>query len=404
MKKFLLTIFIFCMLMPQTYASGSNSLTVNTTFKQTVIENVNYNIDGTLYLPLIPVCEALGAVVFESESGEFFIISRDGDVVTHTLETDSYLLNSNICYTKKTSLKDSSGRTAVPSEMIEKIFGASLSGSTLTRYMQTNYYNELVSNLLNYCIYDDFYPENFSRYFKFYCANPTMDPGVVINSVNIGLDKTAFQDAVVTENPYSENLLVNKLNRLPDGYVPENLVAADKKHTLNDGREYLLDAEAYGKFTEMFNSAAEKGLKLRIVSAYRTFEYQDRLFNSYKRNYGSDYAEKYSAHPGYSEHHTGLAVDLNSLYTTFEKSKEYAWLKDNAHLFGFIERYTRGNEYITGYAYEPWHYRYVGQEAAKIIYENNMTFEEYYAVYVYDCKYTLDKDRTWANVLQVFHR
>ncbi len=154
----------------------------------------------------------------------------------------------------------------------------------------------------------------------------------------------------------------------------------------------------------MYDAARKEGLTLRIVSSYRTFAYQDNLFKSYVRNYGNAYAEKYSAHPRYSEHHTGLAIDINSVYTTFENSREYKWLKANAHKFGFIERYKKGQEYITGYSYEPWHYRYVGTDAAQIIFEKDITFEEYYAVYVYDGKYSIDKDRVWANVLQKYHK
>ncbi|MBR3576138.1 MAG: D-alanyl-D-alanine carboxypeptidase family protein, partial [Clostridia bacterium] len=78
--------------------------------------------------------------------------------------------------------------------------------------------------------------------------------------------------------------------------------------------------------------------------------------------------------------------------------------KQHAHEYGFIGRYKKGRDYITGYAYEPWHYRYVGTEAAKIIHDTNMTYEEYCAVYLYKSEYSLDKDRVWAKVLQVFHK
>ena len=100
---------------------------------------------------------------------------------------------------------------------------------------------------------------------------------------------------------------------------------------------------------------------------------------------GSDYAEHCSAKPGHSEHQTGLAVDVegsNHDYDDFENSKEFAWMKKNAHLFGFILRYPEGKTTITGFKYEPWHYRYVGKDVAKIIYEENLTLEEYYDKYI----------------------
>ena len=96
-------------------------------------------------------------------------------------------------------------------------------------------------------------------------------------------------------------------------------------------------------------------------------------------------ADTYSARPGHSEHQTGLAIDLaafNSNLNNFEETKEYEWVKDNAHLYGFILRYPKGKEHITGYMFEPWHYRYVGTKVAKEIYEMDITFDEYYELFL----------------------
>ena len=404
MKKCLLILLIFVLLVPQTFASSANSLTVNTSFKQTVIEDGITEINGTTCLPLISVCEALGGVVYQTaDSDSFYIISRDGDVISHTAGTAYYDLNGNSYTLPFASVKNSN--VIVHASMIENCFGVTLtaneSGLNITREMYTGYYNELVSRLMKYCLCGDFYPENFSRYFAFYCANPSMDAGVVINSVNIGLDKTIFTDAQYAPNPYASDVLINKLNRLPENFEAENLVSVDRLYS--NGASHRLNEEAYYKYVDMYDAAASKGLRLKIVSSYRTEDYQRRLYNSYLAGYGKEYAEKYSAQPGYSEHQTGLAVDINSVYTTFENSKEYAWLKDHAHEFGFIERYKKGQEYITGYSYEPWHYRYVGIDAAKIIYQQGITFEEYYAVYLYKSDYTTDKDRTWINVINYYY-
>ena len=95
---------------------------------------------------------------------------------------------------------------------------------------------------------------------------------------------------------------------------------------------------------------------------------------------GIVYADKCSARPGHSEHQTGLSIDVmgsNNDYNIFDKSKEFKWMKDNAHKYGFIMRYPKNKEYITGFKYEPWHYRYVGIDTAQKIYENNITLEEY---------------------------
>ena len=405
MRKCLLLIFILGLLVPHAYAVNSR-LTVTTTYNTTIIKEGLFNIDGSIYLPLIPVCEALGGVVYENSTHDnYYIISRDGDVITHTVGTAFYQLNGETLPLAHPSVtKDI---LLVPASMLEKSLGASLciekNGAYITREMYTNFYNELISQLMKYCLCGDFYPENFNRYFKFYCANPSMDAGVVINSVNIGLDKTASVDAIFVPNPGAINVLVNKLNRLPENYQAENLVTVDRLYTKFSGSNYQLNGEAYYKYVDMYDAAAAQGLELKIVSSYRTEDYQKNLYNSYLRNYGKNFAEKYSAYPGYSEHQTGLAVDINSVYTTFEKSKEYAWLKEHAHEFGFIERYEKGEEYITGYAYEPWHYRYVGTDAAKIIHDQDITYEEYYAVYIYKSDYSTDKDRTWVNVVQHYY-
>ncbi len=382
-------------------------LTVVTSFKTTVIEDGIYNIDGNVYLPLTRVSEALGAVVYKyPEYKNYYIISRDGDIISHSMYYDSYELNGEILSTGIPSTDDEKYEILVPLAMLERAFGIGVEyredGAYIEREMTVNYYNELISGLMQYCIYGDFYPENFSRYYSYYTNNPEMDPGVVINSVNIGLDKKWYEDAAVVTDPDTHSVLVNKINRLPERFEAKNLEEVNGLYT-KGGRIYYLNREAYYKYVDMYDAAAKEGRLLKIVSAYRTEDYQRGLFNSYLRGNGAKYAEKYSAHPGYSEHQTGLAVDINSVYTSFERSAEYAWLRNHAHEYGFIERYKKGQEYITGYAYEPWHYRYVGEEAAKIIYENDITYEEYCAVYLYKSVYELDKDRTWANVLQYYH-
>ena len=122
-------------------------------------------------------------------------------------------------------------------------------------------------------------------------------------------------------------------------------------------------------------------MKITIVSAYRDYEYQSKLFQEYVQEKGLNYALNCSAKPGHSEHQTGLAIDVmgeNGDYNLFEQTKEFEWMKDHAHEFGFILRYPKGKEKITGFKYEPWHYRYVGIELASTIFEKKMTLEEYF--------------------------
>ncbi len=406
LTKFILIIMILTLFSPVATARNGEKLTITTPFKETVIENGFFNIDGNIYLPLIPVCEALGSVVFENPVySNFFILSRDGDTISHSLYYDSFEFNGENINVGLPSTHDDTHRILVPFPMLEKMYGIEITRdngkAVINKPMWTNYYNNLVSGLLKYSIYGDFYAENFSRYYKYYSYHGDMDPGVVINSVNIGLDLKRHEDSKIVTNPDDTAVLINKTNRLPSGFSAKNLVAVDRKYSKGSG--FLLNSEAYENYRQMYTAAANERRYLKIVSAYRTEAYQRNLYNSYLRNNGLSYAAAYSAQPGYSEHQTGLAIDINSVYTSFEKSAEYTWLKNHAHEYGFIERYKKGREYITGYAYEPWHYRYVGKEAAAIIREKDITYEEYYAVYLHKSPYFTDKDRTWANVVRFYY-
>ena len=137
-------------------------------------------------------------------------------------------------------------------------------------------------------------------------------------------------------------------------------------------------------FKELYDAAESEGYNLVINSAYRSYEDQEEISNTYLKSYGQSYVDKYVAKPGYSEHQTGLAFDIGSRNSkTFVNSKEYGWLKDNAHKYGFILRFDKRYEDLTGFKNEPWHYRYVGKEIAQYIYEhNNMSLEEYYVLFL----------------------
>ncbi len=203
----------------------------------------------------------------------------------------------------------------------------------------------------------------------------------VITAVNSNLDYAFYtlDESANLEKQYL--LLVNKYYKLSEDYVPENLVTIASTY----GASLLLESTVYEQYKLMWSAAKQEGLSLYIRSPYRSYRTQQTLYNRYVAADGKAVADTYSARPGYSEHQTGLAFDVTSPSTnfdTFEYSQEFEWLKNNAHKYGFILRYPKGKEYITGYMYEPWHYRYVGVEAATKIYETGLTYEEYYAYYV----------------------
>ena len=177
-------------------------------------------------------------------------------------------------------------------------------------------------------------------------------------------------------------VLVNKEYKLPENYVPSKLELISNEFA--NENKYLRE-EARIAFETLSKEAKNLGYRVVAVSTYRDYEYQDKLYNMYVQEKGIDYADKCSARPGHSEHQTGLAVDVegsNRDYDEFENSKEFVWMKENAYKYGFILRYPKGKEKITGFKYEPWHYRYVGLDVAKTIHDENLTLEEYYDKYI----------------------
>lgn len=175
--------------------------------------------------------------------------------------------------------------------------------------------------------------------------------------------------------------LVNKTHPIPADYVPDDLTevtAVAPGVTCTQLRKPVAEA-----FAQLTNAAAIDGYTLVLRSGYRSYETQQKLFAGYVKRDGQNAAEQYSAPPGCSEHQIGLAVDVTSpsvnykLDHNFDSTAEGNWLAENAHRFGFIIRYPDGKQDITGYIYEPWHIRYVGNEPAAEIYQQNVTLEEY---------------------------
>jgi len=186
-----------------------------------------------------------------------------------------------------------------------------------------------------------------------------------------------YKNIKFIDNPDSLLVLVNKNNQLSSSFIPDNLESISLNYANAD--KYL-KKEAKEQFEKLSGKAKDLGYRIIAVSAYRDYNYQNELFNYYVDEFDMDYALNCSAKPGHSEHQTGLAVDIADLsldYDNFEYTKEFIWVKENAHKYGFIMRYPKAKFHITGFKYEPWHYRYVGIEIASYIYENNLTLEEY---------------------------
>lgn len=182
---------------------------------------------------------------------------------------------------------------------------------------------------------------------------------------------------------YVDNyLIVNKSYPLDKDFIPK-----DTYVEIKDEICYLcIDKTAYNNWLQMKNDALALGLNIYIASGYRAYSLQERLYKKYSDRDGSSVADTYSARAGHSEHQSALAFDLNSIDSSFAATPEGAWVKDNAHVYGFIIRYPEGKDHITGYKYEPWHLRYVGKDLANTLYNNGnyITLEEYFGI---DSKY-----------------
>lgn len=183
-------------------------------------------------------------------------------------------------------------------------------------------------------------------------------------------------------------VLVNKDNLLDRNYVPFEMYVVDENennfHQYKDASlkpMFRKDIKRY--IDKLLKDAHALGLPLIVDSGYRSYDYQQVVLNALIKEKGND-AYKLVALPGTSEHQTGLAVDFayyeNGIYNddVKEDDKEAIWLKNNCWKYGFILRYPKGKEHITGYKFEPWHFRFVGPKLAKKIYEENITLEEYY--------------------------
>ena len=172
-------------------------------------------------------------------------------------------------------------------------------------------------------------------------------------------------------------ILVNKQNKLPNNYIPSVLVLIPSKYC---SENKYVKKEVLNRFIEMHNEGKIYNLNILIASAYRDSNYQDNLYKNYVKEKGIDYADKCSARKGHSEHQTGLAIDVmgkNMDYDLFEETDEFKWMTNNSYKYGFILRYPKNKEEITGFKYEPWHYRYVGIKVATEIHDLDITLEEF---------------------------
>lgn len=236
-----------------------------------------------------------------------------------------------------------------------------------------------VSNIISsYTNCPNFSKYNFERYLSYKEKNKDLTYQDVVTRVNIKLDKEYYTDTKPVENPDSLYAVVNKYNYLDANFIPKNL-----KQLFNNSNVTMVE-EAANAYKELVEAAKNDGITLIATTAYRSYAFQSSLYNSYKNKDGEALADTYSARPGYSEHQTGLATDLNDPNYSARRlsAEDYEWLKNNADKYGFIIRFPKGKENITGYQEEDWHIRYLGKDVAKKVKESGLTLDEYYDLYL----------------------
>lgn len=228
-----------------------------------------------------------------------------------------------------------------------------------------------------------FIKNNLDRYLEYQNNNKDKSLTDVVAIVNVNADYKHYEHDIESNTDLGILLNVNKYYYITESFEPLDISDISIRYSY-DGNK--ITREANDAYVSMWNAAQKEGFTLIVNSSFRDYPTQERVYNNIKASSGLKEADKVAARPGHSEHQTGLAIDVfeinNQSTETFKDSPAYTWLKNNAHLYGFIERYPEGKEYLTGYSFESWHFRYVGEDVAKQIHDEGITFDEYYAYYI----------------------
>lgn len=222
--------------------------------------------------------------------------------------------------------------------------------------------------------------KNIELYLKYF--NEFDDTRKLVEWVNVKGYLKSFDEAETSDTSKDTLMIASKIYTIKE-YVPEDLVPIDNEYVLQSGN--YLRKEAYDAFIQMADDARSENQTFYVSTSYRYYVFQEMLYNSYLLEDPQEVVDTYSSRPGYSDHQTGLTVDIRDYNKTFDDVKDtepMLWLKENSYKYGFILRYPEGKEDITRYEYEWWHFRYVGKDVAKIIHDDQITFDEYYEYYV----------------------
>lgn len=245
--------------------------------------------------------------------------------------------------------------------------------------------NKIDSKLAMNIIKEKYYIDDYlKKYLDYYEKNKDLSFSEIITRINTHLDDEFYTNTEKTDDTLGKFVILNKHYYSDENYKGLNLIDVDSEYNLYN-TSFKLSKECYEAFLKMYNDAKEQGYAFKINSAYRSYEKQIKIYQGWVNKDGVKLADTYSARAGFSEHQTGYAFDVRDYPFTnddYSKTKSFTWVSENTYKYGFIIRFPKDKEYITGYQYEPWHYRYCGIECATYIHNNNITFEEYYEYFI----------------------
>ena len=287
-------------------------------------------------------------------------------------------------------LRNNKRLNEVEPDMVISLNNKGYSHKTIN-YIIKNMSKQEITKLLNkkydkefekYILVDNFVLSKYSRYLNYQKENPKLSLDDIVTRVELNLDKEAYEDSVEEKDPNSITALVNKHRYMSKDYVPDDLVEMEDAYSNNSYGVNELRKEAYEQFKKMVDDAKKEDITFYAESAYRGYKYQDLIYDNYVYEYGVEKTDTFAARAGFSEHQLGTTIDLANIWTIEEGDPEYKWIDKNGYKYGYIFRYKKEFEDITGYKAEGWHIRYVGVEAATIIHKKNLTFDEYWVKYV----------------------
>ena len=221
-----------------------------------------------------------------------------------------------------------------------------------------------------------------NEYLQYKEKNKKKEYNKIVQLVNVEMHIDWLDNQKETDTSKNELMLVNRIYGLSEDFVPSDLVDVPTQFAYSGKK---LSESVLNKVIELINAGKEAGYTFVISDGYRSYAEQKDIYDAYSDYYGISETDTFVARPGHSEYQTGMTFDLkpyNKVIDDVSTNEEYLWLKDNAHKFGFIFRFNKEHEALTGFPSASWRLRYVGEDAATIIYNEGICFEEYYAYFV----------------------